>query len=53
MLNPTTCIPMQVVGFRLTHLYYVDILMRITSVDILINKLFDRKLNTLQCGGVD
>ena len=29
LLNPTGCIPMQPVGFRLTHLYYVDVLIRI------------------------
>ena len=32
MLDSATCIPMQVVGFRLTHVYYVDLLIRIISV---------------------
>ena len=30
-LNPTTCIPKQVVGFRLTHLYYIDLFTSIMS----------------------
>ena len=32
LLDSATCIPMQLVGFRLTHLYYVDLLIRITLV---------------------
>ena len=32
LLDSATCIPKQVVGFRLTYLYYVDLLIRITLV---------------------
>ena len=32
LLDSATCIPMQLVGFRLTHLYYVDQLRRVTLV---------------------
>ena len=36
LLDSATCIPKQVVGFRLTYLYYVDLLIRITLVPALL-----------------
>ena len=35
LLDSATCIPKQVVGFRLTYLYYVDLLIRIKLVRML------------------